>query len=105
MVGYARNRRRSRARHQKTPEGRADHRDRQRAFRQRVKSRVTDQSSPLESRRVELPSAPPPVAAAREEVADAILEVRTLVRCCKCGRRNRWVQWKSWGSRPWHRRE
>src|SRR5207249_1724039 len=38
-------RREANRRHQQTPDGRADHRDRQREYRQRLKTRVTDQSS------------------------------------------------------------
>ena len=100
IAGYALKRRESRARHQKTLEGRLDHRDRQRAYRCRQVSRVTDQTSLSESRRVELPSAPPHAAVAQKEVEHVFPKAGRKVRCCICGRRGYWVQWDSWWERP-----
>jgi hypothetical protein len=55
------------------PEGRLDHRQRQREYRQRLKARVTDQSSLQTSLCVNLrvPPAPEPVEATKEEVFSA----------------------------------
>jgi hypothetical protein len=55
-------RRRARARHQSSPEGRLDHRDRQRLYRERCRVRVTDQGSPKPSLEatVVVPPAPSP---------------------------------------------
>jgi hypothetical protein len=77
-------------------DGRRDHRDRQREYRQRLQARVTDQSSlrfsgcarmtaPQRLLPVEAPSTPaltPPFAAER---------VAGWVVCQICGRRGRWV--------------
>jgi hypothetical protein len=87
-------RRQANRRHQQTPEGRADHRDRQREYRQR--GRVTDKSSQ------------PPAASASvsERAVIAALPVSSApsfrrisgrpaqhgwVVCQICGRRGRWV--------------
>jgi len=58
-------RRAANRRHQQSPEGRLDHRDRQRAYRQRqVRARVTDQASraPSATGNIPLPVFAPPVA-------------------------------------------
>lgn len=55
------------ARHQKTEHGRLDHRDRNREYRARLKSRVTDPSSRELAQSAKSPS-PPPVG---QQAADA----------------------------------
>jgi hypothetical protein len=88
-------RRQANRRHQQTPEGRDDHRDRQREYRQRQRTRVTDKSS-------------------QSPVASASLSERAVINawpaspapnfrpvsrrpqhgwvvCQICGRRGRWV--------------
>ena len=89
-------RRQANRRHQQTPEGRDDHRDRQREYRQRQRTRVTDKSSQ------------PPVASASlsERVGITALSASPTpnfrrissrppedgwVVCQICGRRGRWV--------------
>ena len=89
-------RRQANRRHQQDPDGRADHRDRQREYRRRLKARVTDKSSLRASPCVNL-SAPP----AREpvETTPALDGLPSLgpecapgwVVCQICGRRGRWV--------------
>jgi len=78
------------------PEGRLDHCQRQREYRQRLKARVTDQSSLPSSPCVSLTVRPAP---ARVEAA-AVVEFRPSSRkairagwvvCQICGRRGRWV--------------
>ena len=81
--GYARRRRQARARHEQSPEGRLDHRDRQRAYRERWRARVTDPTSPTPEPSVYV--SPPvftPRIVAREETRDAL----TPVYCCICQR-------------------
>jgi hypothetical protein len=82
-------------RHQQDPDGRADHRDRQREYRRRLKARVTDQSSLQASPCVNLTALP-----AREPVevtpADFLpwpgAEYAAGWAVCQiCGRRGRWV--------------
>ena len=89
-------RRQANRRHQQTPEGREDHRDRQRDYRQRQRARVTDKSS----------QPPAPSASLTERVVIAALSAppapnfgrvsgrppqRSWVVCQICGRRGRWV--------------
>jgi hypothetical protein len=84
-------RRAANGRHQRSEEGRLDHRDRQRAYRQRRAAGVTDQSS---GARVAYGMMAVPPAAA------LVVERRRLyespmpgsVVCRFCGRRGRWVQ-------------
>jgi hypothetical protein len=77
-------------------EGRLDHRQRQREYRQRLKARVTDQSSLRASPCVNLtaPPAPEPVesppAADFSRGPDAEYAAGWVV-CQICGRRGRWV--------------
>ena len=91
-----RQRREANRRHQQSPEGRLDHRDRQREYRQRLKARVTDQSSLRSPSGANLiaPQAPRPVEAAPEPEIfpspDAELEAG-WVGCQSCGRRGRWI--------------
>lgn len=83
-------------RHQQSPEGRLDHRDRQRAYRQRLRARVTDQSSLPASPRVNLTVRP--VRQPLEATSTPVLrpwpgpEVFSGgVVCQICGRRGRWI--------------
>jgi len=86
-------------RHQQSPEGRLDHRDRQRQYRQRRQTRVTDQGSL--SITCSASSQCGPVAAPRMEVPDTASadllprwsDTRTCVRlCCRvCGRTGRYI--------------
>ena len=91
-----RQRREANRRHQQSPEGRLDHRDRQRTYRQRQRARVTDQSSLRSPSGANLiaPQAPRPVEAAPEPEIfpspDAELEAG-WVGCQSCGRRGRWI--------------
>lgn len=92
-------RRRARQRHERSPEGRLDHRDRQREYRARV--RVPDQSS---IRVAERPTLRPPEAAdlmqeafsPPAEVANELVEwlprPRRAVVCVLCGAPVRWVE-------------
>jgi len=89
-------RREANRRHQQSPEGRLDHRDRQREYRKRQRARVTDKSSLRASRCVNLTV--PPV---REPIeATLALDLGPSpeaeipvgwVMCQICGRRGRWV--------------
>lgn len=89
-------RREANRRHQHSPEGRLDHRDRQRAYRRRLKARVTDQSSLRASLCVNLtvPPAPEPagVAPAPNFLPSPVAEDPSgWVVCQICGRRGHWV--------------
>ena len=77
-------------------EGRLDHRQRQREYRQRLKARVTDQSSLRSSPCVNL-TAPPvpqlaaaPLAAVFSPGSDAEYAASWVI-CQICGRRGRWI--------------
>ena len=71
----------ARGRHQRSPEGRLDHRDHQRAL--RARRRVMDQSSAAPVGPVTLPPVAPP-----------------LGQCVRCGRRSRWITWSTARARP-----
>ena len=77
-------------------DGRLDHRQRQREYRQRLKGRVTDQSSLRASPYVNLtaPPAPEPVEAPPAAVfspgSDAEYAASWVI-CQICGRRGRWI--------------
>ena len=77
-------------------EGRIDHRQRQREYRQRLKARVTDQSSLAASPCVNLtahpvlPSLEPPPAVDFSLGVEAEYAASGVV-CQFCGRRGRWV--------------
>jgi len=78
------------------PEGRLDHRQRQREYRQRLKARVTDQSSLQTSPCVNLrvPPAPEPVEATSAPDLGPSPDGETSpgwVVCQICGRWGRWV--------------
>jgi hypothetical protein len=89
-------RREANRRHQQSPEGRADHRDRQREYRKRQRARVTDQSSLRSSPCVNLtvlPSPAPveaPPAVGFRPSSRAEIHAGWVV-CQICGRRGRWV--------------
>jgi hypothetical protein len=89
-------RRQANRRHQQDPDGRADHRDRQREYRRRLKARVTDKSSLRSPSGANLiaPQAPRPAEAAPAPeifpLPDAEPEVGWVV-CQMCGRRGRWI--------------
>lgn len=89
-------RRQANRRHQQTPEGREDHRDRQRDYRQRQRSRVTDKSSQpllasasLAERAVinDWPTSPAP----NFRRISSRPPQHGWVVCQICGRRGRWV--------------
>jgi len=83
-------------RHQQTPWGRDDHRDRQRDYRQRRHARVTDKSSLRSPACVNLtsPRAPRPVEVTPEPEISSSPQARSTsnwVVCQSCGRRGRWI--------------
>jgi hypothetical protein len=87
-LGRTRSKREARARHQSTPEGRADHRDAMREHRAHQHASVTDQGfdrAPVERR------------VAPEEVTDAMggkgLHPRAVPRCIVCGGTGRFARW------------
>lgn len=89
-------RREANRRHQYSLEGRLDHRDRQRAYRRRLKARVTDQSSLPASPHANLtvPRVREPIEAAPAPgllpSGGAVLTARWVV-CQICGCRGRWI--------------
>ena len=87
-----RQRRQANRRHQQTPWGRDDHRDRQRDYRQRQRARVTDKSSLRSPACVNLiaPQAPRPAEAAPAPEIFPLPDGR-WVMCQICGRRGRWI--------------
>jgi hypothetical protein len=89
-------RRQANRRHQQSPEGREDHRDRQRDYRQRQRTRVTDKSSQPPGASASLTER----AAIAASPASPALNFRPIsgrppqdgwVVCQICGRRGRWV--------------
>jgi hypothetical protein len=82
-------------RHQQSPEGRLDHRDRQRAYRRRLKKIVTDQPSAEDSGcvRVAVMAVEATFMCSYEDE-----EVRFAYppRCQKCGRQSVWMEIGSW---------
>jgi hypothetical protein len=81
-------------RHQQTPEGRQDHRDRQRAYRRRHSApRVTDVSSPMLSRAGRMPlRCALPIRNLHAQGNDAPQRHHGLLRCVLCGRLGRFVE-------------
>ncbi len=79
-------RRAANCRHQRTDEGRLDHRDRQRAYRQRRLARVTDQGSAPMLTSASIPRQPDPAG------PNARLLARRRVCCIVCGRRGRLIE-------------
>lgn len=79
-------RRAANRRHQQSDEGRLDHRDRQRAYRQRRLARVTDQGSapPIDSGSIAPQS--DPIGRNARRLA------RRRVCCIVCGRRGRFIE-------------
>lgn len=94
-----RQRREANRRHQQSPEGRADHRDRQREYRKRHRAGVTDKSSLRGSPCVNLtvPPAREPIEATPapdlgpSPNASRLAGPAGWVVCQICGRRGRWV--------------
>ena len=89
-------RRQANRRHQQTPWGRDDHRDRQRDYRQRRRARVTDKSSLRSPACVNLtsPRAPRPGEVTPEPEIFSSPQARSTsnwVVCQICGRRGRWI--------------
>ena len=81
-------RRSANRRHQQSPEGRLDHRDRQRAYRLRkVICRVTDQGSAAELTSGSI-AQPDPVA----PICKGDVEHRRRVCCRVCGRRGEFIE-------------
>jgi hypothetical protein len=77
----------ARRRHERSDAGRLDHRDRQRAYRVRLRTRVTDQASPVGT-------SPPKVSRRRSESAapDRRPVPAGLPTCARCGCTSAWVQ-------------
>lgn len=89
-------RREANRRHQHSPEGRLDHRDRQRAYRRRLNARVTDQSSLRASPCVNLTVPPAREPAAATPAPDflpspGVQHAAGWVVCQICGGRGRWI--------------
>jgi len=89
-------RREANRRHQQTPWGREDHRDRQREYRERQRARVTDQSSLSTSPYVNLTVLPAPEATEAPLAVKFRSSSRAAIRagwvvCQICGCRGRWV--------------
>ena len=89
-------RREANRRHQRTPWGREDHRDRQREYRERRRARVTDQSSLGTFPYVNLIVLPAPEATEAPLAVKSQPSSRAAIRagwvvCQICGRRGRWV--------------
>jgi ferredoxin len=76
----------ARMRHERSTEGRLDHRDRQRAYRMRLRARVTDHASPA----VTLPSKMSPP---RSEPTPRAPVRADLATCARCGCASAWVRW------------
>lgn len=118
--GRQRSQRRARKRHQATPEGRLDHRDRQRRYRQRRKKSVTEHGSKGGEAASKMPpvaGTPPPKegtgrAGAENHDANAPQPAppgprppaaATTARCCLCGRRSVYVRFGWLQHRRQHR--
>ena len=80
--------------HQESPEGRLDHRDHQRAHRERLKQRVTDQGSDVCEVSVSVSLRVPGIVF--EDVSDRETEFEFPPRCRLCGRRGRWLEMGTW---------
>ena len=91
-------------RYQQSPEGRADHRDREHSYRERRKQRrVTDHSSlpitcpplsscgPAEANSVELPQHPDNAGAASPPPGVPRIQPEFCLRCRICGRQSRFI--------------
>lgn len=87
-------RRAANRRHQQSLEGRLDHRDRQRAYRDRLgQARVTDQGSlgPLTCARMPAPRSPQELKAPDPETVPPGRRDSGWVVCQRCGRPGRWL--------------
>lgn len=91
--GRARCLREARARHQRSPEGRADHRAAMRELRARRRGGVTDQGFGAAARRRKVV----PEEAVHAKTEGQGLHRRAAQRCMVCGRASRFVRW--WPSR------
>ena len=80
-------RRQANRKHQQSPEGRLDHRDRQRSYRQR--SRVTDQGS--DAMRVS-GTIPPPQTEDTEEADENEISMLPPPYCIVCGRNGAYIE-------------
>ena len=76
----------ARMRHERSDAGRLDHRDRQRAYRMRLRARVTDHASP---------AAPPPrkMSPPRSDPDHQAPFRGGLPTCARCGCASAWVRW------------
>jgi hypothetical protein len=104
--GYRRCQRHANRRHQQSEEGRLDHCDRQRAYRARLRARVTDKGSVPASIEGMVPRAA--VSEPPQEVNDAKPGAEIAVQCVRCGRPGRYFRWHpapqpgwlAWSRRP-----
>jgi hypothetical protein len=76
----------ARRQHERSDLGRLDHRDRQRAYRMRLRARVTDHASPV------VPS-PRKLSPLRSEPAHRAHVRVGLPRCARCGCESAWARW------------
>jgi hypothetical protein len=76
-------------RHQQSPEGKLDHRDRQRAYRERQQGGVTDQSSRPILVSVTIPTPRPESIDAESAIESSAC---SLITCIICGRSGYWIQ-------------
>ena len=93
-------RREANRRHQQSPEGRMDHRDRQREWRRRRCSRVTDQSSPLLLLFDRITAVEPlsTESGSLETAIVAFIQPNYETRCTICGCRSLFVDpFRDWG--------
>lgn len=81
--------------HQKSEEGRLDHRDRQREYRRRLKKMVTDQPSEDDSGCVRV-AAMTVEATFRSPIEEAEVCFAYPPQCLKCGRESVWVEIGLW---------
>lgn len=89
-----RQRRQANRLHQLSPEGRLDHRDRQRLYRQRLRESVTDQGSEESSSSVTVS-----IVVSSDEGQDVLASQEGFEyppRCRICFRRSRWLEMESW---------
>ena len=95
----AASKRRARARHQASAEGRLDHRDAQARYRARCRLRVTDQGSrEVDKSKTVPPPAEPSIEFAIEaprggsESDEVVERAQGILRCGFCGRFGPWVR-------------
>lgn len=80
--------------HQESPEGRLDHRDRQREYRERLKRRVTDQGSDLCMGSVNVAVVAAGIVFEDVSIQETAFEFPP--QCRLCGRRSRWLELGGW---------